>query len=636
MLDSVPMVRFLDYTLDYLTGELLFRLPVDVSDAEFNPKVIVVDYETSDDVERNITAGGRVQAQILDDRVQIGSSFVSEGGAADRPNSRSNQVGVDIIADVTDRTQIRAEYAVTENDTDNGRQTSDAILAEITHIGDRASGEAFFRQEDEGFGLGQRNSNTSVTRRYGASGRYKLSQDDETGREKSGQTIEAQAYREENLGTGARRTTGDVEVVHRAGNYSVGGGLRVARDEIPGLADRESILATGRASYSLPKHGLTFQVAHEQPLGGEDEVSAFPQRTTLGVDKTFGNNITASVRHEFLDGLDQDSSNTTFGVSTTPWTGAALTASSDLLTADSGRRLGATVGLDQQIQINEKWSLSAGVRNRRVLDEEGVLIDVAPDAAVSPLEVNEDFVSAYIGAGFRDESLSASIRGETRQAGTGDETYILSSAIAREVSEKLSLAGASRFVVDERDSGADSTLLDVRLGSAWRPKDEGTVWLNRLDVSRQSIEGQSTTTKIVNNAAANTNISDRWQLSTNYGVKYNQTEINGLSLDSLTHLVGAETRFDVTEKIDLSLRAQVLANSDFSEAQYSVGPSIGVSPVKNVWVSLGYNFEGFRDDDFQAAEFSRQGAFLRFRVKFDQNTAQGLLRSISPSSSIEP
>jgi len=514
----------------------------------------------------------------------------------------------------------------------NGRQTSEAYLAEITHIGDRASGEAFFRQEDGGFGLGQRNSNTNGVRRYGAIGRYKLYQENEAGRATSTQTIEAQVAREDNLGTGASRTSGDIEVLHRAGNYAVGGGLRVARDEIPGLADRESILATGRASYSLPDHGLTFQIAHEQPLGGEDEVSAFPQRTTLGVDKTFGKNITASVRHEILDGLDQDNRNTTFGVTSSPWKGAALTASSDLLTADSGRRLGATVGLDQQIQVNDKWSLSAGVRNRRVLDETGVLIDVAPDAAVSPLEVNEDFVSAYVGAGYRDDSLSASIRGETRQAGTGDETYILSSAVAREVSEKLSLAGASRFVVDERADGVDSTLLDVRLGSAWRPKDEGTVWLNRLDVSRQSIEGQSTTTKIVNNAAANTHISDRWQLSTNYGIKYNRTEINGQTLDSTTHLIGGETRFDLTRKIDLSLRGQVLANSDFSQAQFSYGPSIGISPVKDVWISLGYNFEGFRDDDFEAAEFSRDGVFLRFRVKFDQNTADGLLRRISPSS----
>ena len=130
----------------------------------------------------------------------------------------------------------------------------------------------------------------------------------------------------------------------------------------------------------------------------------------------------------------------------------------------------------------------------------------------------------------------------------------------------------------------------------------------------------------------NTYISDRWQLSANYGVKYNQTEINGQSLDSLTHLLGAETRFDLTKKIDLSLRGQVLANEDFSEAQYSFGPSIGISPIKDVWISLGYNFEGFRDDDFEAAEFSRDGIFLRFRGKFDQDTAQGLLRRISPSS----
>ena len=634
VLDRKPMVRFLDYTLDYLTGELLFRLPVDVSDAEFNPNVIVVDYETSDEIERNITAGGRVQAQILNDRVQIGSSFVSEGGAADRPNSRSNQVGVDIVADVTDRTQIRAEYAITDNETDNGRQTSDAILAEVIHVGDNISGEAFFRQEDEGFGLGQRNSNTNVIRRYGVSGRYHLHQeDDESGRVTSTQTIDAAAYREENLATGGRRSTADVELRHQANQWTLGSGLRVARDEIPGEADRESVLVTGRASYTLPKHGLTFQVAHEQPLGGQDEVSAFPQRTTLGLDKRFGDNLTASVRHEILDGEGQNNRNTTVGVTTVPWKGAALTASSDLLTADSGRRLGATVGLDQQIQLNETWSLSAGARNRRVLDEDGVLVEIAPDAAISPLEVNEDFTSAYVGLGYRDDVLSASIRGETRQAGTGDDAYILSSAVAREVSEKLSLAGASRFVANERAGDiADSTVFDLRLGAAWRPKDEGTVWFNRLDIARQTTEGQARTTKIVNNAAVNSYINDRWQLSANYGAKYNQTEINGQSLDSFTHLVGAETRYDITRKVDVGLRAQMLANSDFSELQYSFGPTIGISPVKDVWISLGYNFEGFRDDDFEATEFSRDGVFLRFRVKFDQDTAQGLLRRISPSS----
>jgi len=634
VLDRKPLVRFLDYTLDYLTGELLFRLPVDVSDGAFNPNVIVVSYETANESERNITAGGRVQAQLLDNRIQIGSSFVSEGGASDRPNSRSNQIGVDVIAQVTDGTEVRAEYAITENDTDDGSEISEAILAEVIHTSDKFAGEAYFRQEEAGFGLGQRTSNTNTIRRYGASARYKLREDvDQQAATSTQQAIEGEVYREENLVTGGERTTANVQVEHHTRRFTAGTGLRVSRDEIPGQADRESVLATANASYNLPEHGLTFQAAHEQPLGGKDEVSAFPQRTTLGIDKTLGKSLTASLRHEILNGEGQRNQNTTFGVTATPWKGGAITASTDLLTADSNRRLGATIGLDQQIQIDERWSLSAGARNRRVLDETGEIVDIAPDAAISPLEVNEDFTSAYVGVGFRNDVLSASLRGEGRKSGTGDEAYIISSAVAREVSETLSLAGAGRVAFEDRADGTGRETADLRLGVAYRPKDEGTVWFNRLDIGHQSADGQATTTKIVNNAAMNTYINDRWQLSANYGVKYNKTEINGQKLDSVTHLIGAETRFDITPKIDLGLTGQMLTNSDFSEAQYSFGPSIGVAPVDNVWISLGYNFEGFRDDDFEAAEFSRDGVYLKFRIKFDQDTARGLLRRISPSSS---
>ena len=110
-----------------------------------------------------------------------------------------------------------------------------------------------------------------------------------------------------------------------------------------------------------------------------------------------------------------------------------------------------------------------------------------------------------------------------------------------------------------------------------------------------------------------------------------KTEINDDTFSNWSHLVGAETRFDVTEKIDLGLRGSVLTSKDTGTA-YSWGPSIGVSPVDNVWLSAGYNFQGFKDDDFEAAEYSREGAYLQLRVKFDQNTASGLLRRISPSA----
>jgi len=69
--------------------------------------------------------------------------------------------------------------------------------------------------------------------------------------------------------------------------------------------------------------------------------------------------------------------------------------------------------------------------------------------------------------------------------------------------------------------------------------------------------------------------------------------------------------------IDLGFRGQLMTNKQAGTA-YSWGPSIGVSPVDNVWLSAGYNVEGFKDKDFEAAEYSRKGAYLQLRVKFDQ------------------
>ena len=631
VLDTKVLVRFLDYTLDYLTGELIFRLPVDVSDFDFNPNVIVVDYETSEDAERNLTFGGRVQAEFMDDRLRVGSTFVKEDGSALTSGSKSNMIGVDVVGQVTNNTEVRAEYAVT--DTTPGIDNAEAILAEVIHTSEKLQAEAYFRQEDAGFGLGQRNSNTNKVRRYGFDAAYEINEfEDEKSGRRGRNTVEGLAYREENLETGDTRDSAEITAQHQGDRTSYSAGLRAARDEFADGETRESLLAVARASFEVPKHGVTFQIAHEQPLGGNDEVSAFPQRTTLGADKTIGKRAIASIRHEILDGGDNRSDNTTFGLTVTPWTGASVTASSDLLTNDLGRRLGATVGLDQQVQLSENWSASAGLRNRKVFDQTGEYREVAPDAAISVLETNEDFTSAYIGAGYRDEVMTASTRIEARDSTAGD-TWIGTAALARELSEELSIAGAVRGVFNEETGESNSTSqLDARIGGAWRPRGEDTVYFDRLDYSRTKNVAGEIETKFVNNFALNTMVADNWQLSTNYGVKHVRTDIADEKFTSWSHLVGAETRFDLTEKIDIGLRGQLMTTSGIGTKEYSFGPSIGIAPVKNVWINAGYNFEGFEDRDFEAAEYSREGVYLQMRIKFDQHTAKGLLRRISPQS----
>lgn len=41
-------------------------------------------------------------------------------------------------------------------------------------------------------------------------------------------------------------------------------------------------------------------------------------------------------------------------------------------------------------------------------------------------------------------------------------------------------------------------------------------------------------------------------------------------------------------------------------------------PVKNANFIIGYNFNGYRDRDFEDARYSREGVYVTFRLKFDQ------------------
>ncbi len=631
VLERRELVRFIDYTLDYLTGELIFSFPVAVSDADFNPNVIIADYETAEDAERNVTFGGRLETKLLGDKIKLGASFVSENGNSLAAGSKQTLIGTDAVVQVTDDTEIRLEYARTEN-ANSAVKSSEAMLAEIVHTSENLTAEAFFREEEGGFGLGQSNSNTNDVRRYGASANFKFNEfeDSKTGRRGS-QTIQGTAFHEDNLSTGDSRDTVEVRVRHQGERLSLASGLRAAKDNFVARDDRESILAIAQASLSVPKHGAVFQVTHEQPLGGQDEVSSNPQRTAFTLDKTLGKNVTANLRHEILKGATTDAQNTAIGLSVTPWKGSVLTASADHITNDSSRRIGGTLGLDQQVRLSDKWSASTGLRNRRILNQNGDFVQVAPDAAVSPLETNEGFTSAYVGVGYRSDAMAASTRIEARTGSDGD-TWIATASAARELSQTLSVAGALRGSTQNRNTAAQSSnQVDARVGTAWRPRDNGLIVFNRFDYGSQKDELGKTRVKFVNNIAANTYVNERWQVSANHGIKYVRDDTGAKKVSNVTNLFGFETRVDVTKRIDIGLRGSMLVN-DKGQTSYGYGPSLGLSPVKNVWIGAGYNVEGYTDRDFEAAEYSRKGAYLQLRIKFDQDTARGLLRRISPSA----
>jgi hypothetical protein len=88
-------------------------------------------------------------------------------------------------------------------------------------------------------------------------------------------------------------------------------------------------------------------------------------------------------------------------------------------------------------------------------------------------------------------------------------------------------------------------------------------------------------------------------------------------------LLAGRATWDFTNRWDASLLASML--SDSGGNQYAVGIELGRVLANNLWLGGGYNFQGFNADaSLAGSSETKQGAYVRLRLKFDENTLSNL------------
>lgn len=628
---TTPLARYADYDIDFETGVVILRLPAPAADAAFNPNVLVVNYETAAAIHRNVTGGGRAAVRLMGGRLEVGGSFVHEETPGLQDGVATDLAGVDVALKVDDATEIRVEHAASLRDDPVADDWSSATLAEIRHAGERLAGRIYYSQADQNFGVGQQSSATLGARRFGGEASYRLSTTDAASPE-GARLLEAKGYREESLSTGATRSIGELALRQESRATTASVGLRQVSEQPAAAPARDGLFLIAAVKQRFEKLGLTLRASRDQLLSGDDASVLFPERTTIGFDQKVVDGVVLSASHEILDGANETHSNTIVGMTAQPWSGGKITVSGDRLTADSGERIGATFGLDQQVKLSDRWSASGGLARREDLKTRGAVDlpdTILPDRPVGPLEEDGAFTSLYTGLGYRADATTASARFELRKSAEG-QRYMVASSAARELSEQLSFAAAGRFTQSNNETTPDERAFDARIGASWRPRDDGAIVFNRIDLKQQRIDGDSDSWKVVHNLAVNVRPIDRLELSFAHGLKYSTLRTFGDRFDALTEIVGLEARYDLTDRLDVGLHGEALYSWNAGTIDYAFGPSIGFTPAENIWFTFGWNFDGFVDDDFLAAEYSRSGPFFRLRVKFNQHTARGLLDRVTP------
>ncbi len=610
IISTQRMKQFLDYNIDYYTGEIFFKMPIASRDERFNPIFITVDYESNDPHDWSYNYGGRGGIDVIEDKLNVGGTYINEG----RIGGYGHLGSIDALYDFGNGLQFKTEFAATKVKQGADHSSGNAYLAELRRTTRKLGGKIFIRDFEPNFGLGQQNSVEIGTRKYGADAAYRL---------RDYLTLNGQVYRQSYLVTDSRRDFGELKFNWTKKRFTAQSGIRYAEDRLGnGTANRSSQFIAG-GSYKVWAERLEFRLMQEQSIIKNDDPD-FPTRTTLGADYHVNRRLTFFGEQDFATGHKEVANDTRFGFKSSPWKGAQITSNIERTYNENAERLFSNMGLIQAWQINDKLSVDFSLDHGQLIRRAGNL-NFDPNQTPASGALN-GFTALSVGASYRRKKWSTAGRIEFRDSKADDKLGITSN-IFGEPSAGLGLLMAARINKDDAAGGPKKRDSDIRLGLVYRPQRSKWMALNRLDFIFSTQKGGQfnyDNWHMVDNITANYRFSSHLNMALQYGAKYLRETIGLNGYKGYMDLIGLESRYNLTNKWDIGERFSLLHSWNLRQYQYGYGISTGYTLFKNAWASIGYNFSGFNDKDFSDGNYTARGPYLQFRFKFDDVTARDI------------
>jgi hypothetical protein len=636
IVDSRLLIRHADYEIDYRTGVVRFKEPILSRSSELDPQFIVAEYEVDGVARRELNAGGRVAYRSKDQKLQIAATAVHD---ADERGS-TDLAGADLRYRPNASTEIRAEAAVSDNRAKAGSSlasggTAAAWLVEAEHHGSRYDLLAYARQQGQGFGVGQLSGAENGTRKVGFDGRVKLT---------DRLSLTGSAWLEDYLASDAQRIAARALLEYRADTLSARAGLTFADDRLQdGRTARSTLLQLG-ATKRLFANKLELDAQTEIPIDKAESVD-FPARHRFSARYAVSRAVQLVAGYEIADGEHVDARTARVGFDVQPWAGAhvVLTGNQQDI-AEYGPRSFAAFGLSQSLTLGKHWSLDATVDSNKTLggiDPKRVLNPLQPVASGGYVGggLTEDFTALTAGATYRSGLWTITGRAEYRD-GQADDRYGLTAGFIRQLGNGSAIGGGFNWFTAKAAGGAETRTTNLQLSWAHRPAGSAFTFLDKLELREDAVKGavagvagplglldvsgNVTSRRLVNSLSTNFSPNDRQEISFFWGTRYASDKVDGGDVKGWSNVVGADLRFDLSDMVDIGLGANVRSGLDGRSFAWSAGPSIGVKPFDNGWLSVGWNVAGFHDRDFEDARYTRAGPYVTMRLKFDQLSLQGL------------
>jgi uncharacterized repeat protein (TIGR01451 family) len=603
------MTRYVDYSIDYFSGTLFFRQPVLVQDENFNPQRIVAKYELTGEQEEML-GGGRVAVHDENKKLELGLSGIEDNTVG----AEGGLGGADLTWKPNERHTVKAETAASQNENLVGQeQTRQASLVEYNYKSERLDTKLRAEEQEESFGLGQQARDDGDTRSVESNTRFRINEQ---------LSVSGDLSRQEELSSTNNRNVAESRLEYSNENWKAYGGLRHSEDELENESFRSQQVIAGGRRYYLDKR-LALTARGESSIDYNENVD-YPNLLSLGSDYKVTNRFSVFANQDFSWGEERDSQDTRVGVRAIPWQGGTVTTDVSRTQDEYGPRLVAHAGVFQSVPVNNNWSTDFGLDRSQTLRHESGNEQFDDDQPLTNGTSNDDYTAVFVGAGYKNAEWQWTNRVEHRTADT-DDKWTFMSGFQQRVDNTDTIAGRVLHFDQEMQTGYSTRSSELDFSYIRRPLDNDWFRLNRMRLVADEVEdplGVREGHRIINNTHFNFIPDVGQQLSLQYSLRWVKDTIDETKYLGFTDLIGAEYRHDITSRWDMGVRGSTMASWNSHVRNNAFGVMAGYSPVKDVWLSLGYNFKGFYDSDFTGAGTRIQGFVLDFRVKLDQEGAK--------------
>ena len=595
IISATNLTRFLDYTLDDISGDIRFTRTIPSIDENLNPVSLRISYDIEGAADTDVVAGVRANYEFSEELV-VGGSYTLDGNATTGFDLASTFVEFN----PTETSRIFISAATMDHE-DDSRESGNALYAELEMTWENGSHSIIsFGRAEEGFtnnGSGVSADRQELRAEHSQVITRKLSFDTEV-------------IRSEGISTDDVR-----ESLELSADYAVGdwvftlGARRLEQSSAGSETDTANTIVAGAGrSFVLFERRGNINLGAEREVGNQNR-----QRLSLGGSWQAHEKLNVYGNIEQIDSLagttslssDDQQIIANFGFETDFLPSTSIFNEYRMRGVSDGRDLEAATGVRGDYVITEGLTISPSIE----------MIDI--------LDGDEDRDSFAISIGIEDlrSANSRSLaRIETRVDDNQTNYGLDLSYVAR-----IGLNWSS-FVREEASyteiSGAENTLShQLTLGLTHRPRETNKYHaLYLYQWAEEKAEGLlGDRSYHLLSTHQNYQFNESLRLSGRLGAKYETTPLLSSDFSSLTAVMDTRLIWDITRRLDFDVHAGLLGTNSFEETRYSFGAGLSYLVIEGLRVGLGYNLTGFDEGDLDTEGFNQQGFYLHAEYKFDED-----------------